>query len=331
MTDIFYPVAHRTDEEIAALKTRYESFDETVIPQVFRAHGFSAVSWVKPTSWGTSHVVYSVTVKERLEPLILRANIGYGKPEEYMLVEKLLTDRVRTLGIPVNKILSVDISRKNFTFDYQIQEKLVGIDVEDHFDGSQDSYDALSFQIGVYVATWGELVFDGFGRFDTTLSGTKPSMYDYMIVQLDTDIQFLVTAGIISMKQMIALRKLFETYKDVMRIQQSTLVHYDLADHNIMFDGVHTITGVFDWEAAVAGDPMLDLASAPTWKTHFPREQSLFDGYKSVRPLPEFFQEKIHIYRLRTMIWKMVYAIRSGILNQDRKKKFDAALLPFSL
>ena len=92
-----------------------------------------------------------------------------------------------------------------------------------------------------------------------------------------------------------------------------------------------TITGFFDWEAAVAGDPMLDLASAPTWKTHYPREEKIIEGYKSIRDLPEFFIEKMNIYRLRTMLWKMVYALRSGILNDDRKKRFEDSLNPFKL
>ena len=331
MTDIFYPVAHRTDAEIAVLKTRYESFNESVIPDVFREHGFTAVSWIRPTSWGTSHVVYSVTVKEFEAPLILRANIGYGSPEVYMLIEKLLTDKVSSLGIPVNKIHVVDISRKKFAFDFQIQEQLVGKDVEDHFDGSQESYDILSFQLGACIARWGALTFGGFGRFDASLNGTKKSMYDYMIVQLDADIEFLVTANIVSGAQAIALRKLFDTHKDVMYIKQSTLVHYDLADHNIMFDGKQTITGIFDWEAAVAGDPILDLASAPTWKTHFPRDQKLIEGYQSIRQLPDLYKEKINIYRLRTMIWKMVYAIRAGIMNAERKNKFDIAVSPYQL
>ena len=331
MTDIFYPVAHRTDAEIAVLKKRYELFDDSVIPEVFHEHGYTPVSWIRPASWGTSHVVYSVTVKEFEAPLILRANIGYGSSEVYMLVEKLLTDKVSLLGVPVNRILVVDISRKKFVFDFQIQEQLAGKDIEDHFDGSQESYDALSFQLGAYIARWGALSFDGFGRFDASLNGTKKSMYDYMIVQLDADIEFLVTANIVSGAQAIALRKLFETYKDVMYVKQSTLVHYDLADHNIMFDGSSKLTGIFDWEAAVAGDPILDLASAPTWKTHFPRDQKIIEGYQSVRQLPDLYREKINIYRLRTMIWKMVYAIRAGIMNADRKNKFDSAVSPFRL
>lgn len=338
MQDIFYPVAHRSDEEIAALKKRYELFDENLIPSIVRhSMGMTAVSWQKPESWSTSHVIYIVTVAERGRPVVIRANIGWGEPEVYMTVEKLITDQVATIGVPVNRILYVDVSRQEYPFDFQIQDMLEGSDIEGHFHGTRIEYDKLSFDLGVFVAKWGELEFEGFGRIDPqaaaggSLIGTKTAMYDYIVVRLDEDLRYLADAQVVSIAQADSIRKLFEVHKPVMQVKKGTLVQYDLADHNIMFDGVSTITGVFDWEAAVIGDPILDLASAPTWKTFHPREAKLIEGYRSVRALPSFFKEKMNIYRLRTMIWKMVYAIRSGILNDERKRKFDAALVPFKL
>jgi len=335
--DIYYPVAHRTQDEIDALKNRYDTFDETIIPAVMKSNGFTSVSWIKPTTWGTSHVLYIVTVKEQKEPLILRANIG-GTFEGMMVVEQLISREALKLNIPVNEILIADISRKQFSFDYQIQKKLKGKDIEDHFRGTQEEYDDLSFSIGKYVGQWGEISLTGFGRFDTysatkgELVGTKQSMHEYTIVRLDEDIRFLVDAELFAIAKADAIRKLFDQYKDPINAGSvSTLVHHDLADHNIMFDGKHTITGIFDWEAAVAGDPVLDLASAPTWKTHYPREEKMIEGYRSIRDLPDFFTEKMNIYRLRTMLWKMVYAIRAGILNKERKKRFVLSLTPFKI
>ena len=338
MSDIFYPVAHRLDEEIEALKNRYVTFNENVIPSLIKeACGMTAVSWKKPESWSTSHVIYIVTVAERARPVVIRANIGWGAPERYMQIEKLITDQVASHGIPVNRILHVDISRNQYPFDYQIQDMLEGHDIEGHFHGTRDEYDQLSFDLGRYVGLWGALEYDGFGRFDLSaasegrLVGTKSTMYDYIIVRLDEDITYLVDAEVISVGRGMAIRKLFEDHKPVIRVNKGTLVQYDLADHNVMFDGEKMITGVFDWEAAVVGDPVLDLASAPTWKTFFPREEKMIEGYRTVRDLPNFFKEKMAIYRLRTMLWKMVYAIRAGILNDDRKNKFEAALVPFRL
>jgi len=337
MHDIFYPVVHRSDEEIAALKLRYESFDTNLIPAMVRSLGLTAISWKKPESWSTSHVIYIVTVSERARPVVIRANIGWGEPERYMLVEKSITDQVATFGIPVNRILYVDVTRSVYPFDYQIQDMLEGVEIESSFHGARADYDQISFDLGRFVAMWGGLKLDGFGRFDEraalrgVLRGTKASMYEYIIVRLDEDLKYLFDARIFDAVNVQQVRKLFESHKAVMSVKGGTIVQYDLADHNIMFDGGRMITGIFDWEAAVVGDPMLDLASAPTWKTFFPREEKMIEGYRSVRDLPNFFKEKMAIYRLRTMIWKMVYAIRAGILTDDRKRKFDAALIPFKL
>jgi len=338
MNDIFYPVAHRSDEEIAALSERYDTFDESLIPMLVKESlGMTAVSWKKPDSWSTSHVIYMVTVAERERPVVLRSNIGWGEPETYMQIEKLITDEVAALSVPVNRILYVDISRKVHPFDYQIQDALEGVDIEDNFCGTRADYDQISFDLGRYIAMWGDLSFAQFGRFNQEaaqkgrLVGTKQSMYEYIIVRLDEDIRYLVDAEVLTIKRADEVRKLFERFKPIMSVNVGTLVQYDLADHNIMYDGKSEITGIFDWEAAVVGDPMLDIASVPTWKTHYPREKKLIEGYKTVRDLPNFWREKVDIYRLRTMLWKMVFAIRAGILDEGRKKKFEEALSPYKL
>ncbi|MEK9143677.1 MAG: aminoglycoside phosphotransferase family protein, partial [Patescibacteria group bacterium] len=201
---------------------------------------------------------------------------------------------------------------------------------------NKDEYDRMSFALGQYVARLGEIELDGFGRFDEdqvkkgNLIGTKKTFSGYIEVCLDDDLRFITDSGIITGKTATSLRKLFDQYRPVMDIPKGSLVHHDLADHNFMHVK-DRITGIFDWENAVVGDPVLDLASAPTWTTHFPREEKLLEGYKSVRVLPDHFGEKMHIYRLRTMIWKMVFAIRAGILNAKRRHRFIDALSPFGI
>lgn len=337
MNDIYYHHAHRSQIEIDVVKKRYDLFDVSHIPKIFKnALGLTATSWVRPDSYGTIHVIYRVAVKEHAKEYLLRANISIPNPEVEMKLEQLITDKVALLGIPVNRILYVDITRKDFPFDFQIHEVLPGVDVEDHFEGTKEDYDRMSFMLGTYVARLAELRFERFGRFaaqkihKNTLVGTKKSFPDYIAVLLDEDLRFLVDRGLLSIGKAETIQKIFGQYRSVMDIKHGSLVHHDLADHNFMHEG-DRITGIFDWENAVVGDPVLDLASCPTWTTHYPREEKLIEGYTSVRALPEHFQEKMHIYRLRTMIWKMVFALRAGILNEKRRQRFLDALLPFSV
>jgi aminoglycoside phosphotransferase (APT) family kinase protein len=105
----------------------------------------------------------------------------------------------------------------------------------------------------------------------------------------------------------------------------ASLVHHDLADHNLMYRA-DQLTGVFDWETAIAGDPILDLASCPTWKSHYDKRDALLAGYQSITSLPDDFEELEKLYRLRTMLWKGYYALRINIMNDARKQRVEAAL-----
>lgn len=117
MQDIYYAVAHRSQEQIDTFKSRYQDFDDKLIPDIFqKTLGLSVLSWMPSDSWGSSHIIYFVTIKDLKKPLVLRANTGWGEPEIVMLTEKLVTDKVLELGLKTNKILVVDVSRKSFPF-----------------------------------------------------------------------------------------------------------------------------------------------------------------------------------------------------------------------
>jgi len=339
MSDIYYAVAHRDQKEIDSFKTRYDEFDISVIPKIFKdALNLQVIDIKQSTSWGSSHVVYFVEIKGSAEKLVFRANLGFNKkPETVMKIEKLICEKVARLKVPTNKVLYVDVSRKKYPFDFQIQECLEGSDIENNFKGTKEDYDKLSFDLGKYIATYSKLQFEKFGRFDevaisnNVLIGSKKSFFDYITTCLEDDLKYLKDNQVISTSVNKKIIKLFDDYKPIINsVKKGSLVHHDLADHNIFFKG-NAITGIFDWEAAVVGDPILDVSSCTTWRTFYPREEKLVEGYQTVTELPEYFQEKMDIYRLRTMLWKIVYVIRINILNDFRKQMFLNSLKPFNL
>lgn len=339
MSDVYYTVAHRNQKEIDSFKNRYDNFNTSLIPTIFKKSlGYTVVNVQQSTSWGSSHVVYFVTIKNKDEPLVFRANLGFNKtPEIVMKVEKLICEAVAKLHVPTNKIIYVDISRKVYPFDFQIQECLEGSDIENNFKGTQKEYDKLSFDLGAYIAIYTQIKYDLFGKFDSKaidsdiLKGTKNTFYEYITTCLEQDLKFLTDYHVVSINTKKEILNLFNQHEPIINnVKKGSLVHHDLADHNIFFKN-NTITGIFDWEAAVVGDPVLDLSSCPTWRTIYPREETLIEGYKSITPLPKYFKEKMDIYRLRTMLWKTVYVIRMSIFNDARKQKFIDSLKPFKL
>jgi len=331
--DIYYAVAHRPEQEIKSFVSRYADFDESLIPHIFKqALGKKVVSHRRSKSGGSSHVVYFVRLDGHKEELVLRANTGINpEPEGVMEVERLITKQIADLGLTTNEILYTDISRQHFPFDFQIQKKLRGQDPEISFTGTQKDYDRLSYQLGEYVAKYHSLEYPLFGRFDLCsaqkgqLQGTKINFFAYLETCLADDLQKLVDFEVIKAGDFEKVLVYFADRRELINSAKGVLNHHDLADHNLMFDE-QGLVGVFDWEAAVVGDPVLDLASCPTWRTLYPREEELLAGYQSVRPLPGSFEEKKNVYFLRTMIWKMVYAIRMNILTPERKARFELAL-----
>ncbi|HYD35622.1 MAG TPA: aminoglycoside phosphotransferase family protein [Vitreimonas sp.] len=337
MSDIYYAVAHRPQTEIDTFKTRYEDFPALLIPEIFKTTmDLTVTTWRPSDSWGTSHVIYYVKTKELDRELILRANLGVSAPEAAMEIEKLVTDEVLKLGLKTNQILHADITRTRFPFDYQIEEVLEGEDPENHWTGTQAEYDQVSFDLGVYVATYHQLQFPGFGLFDAQsaqqgqLRGSKTSFFEYLTTCLESDLAKLKEFHVLNRNQVEGVKKVFIEREQLVNSTPCVLIHHDLADHNLLCVN-NKLSGVFDWETCGVGDPVLDLASCPTWRTHHPREEKLLEGYQTISKLPTDFNDRRDLYRLRTMLWKMVFAIRAGILNEDRKKKFYTALEPFSL
>ncbi len=339
--DFFYVGggASKTPEEVALLQKKYDLFDKNTINDIFKSVlNVTVKNIVKPSIVGLPHVTYFVEGSDG-EEYCFRANLGNEKPEIELVIEKLTSDLARKNDIKSNNILHVDCSRKKYSFDFQIQEKLSGENPEHNFRGTQKYYDKISFELGQIIAKLSLIQFDGFGRFDKNtaltenrLVTTMKSNYEYITLELDTQVEEILKAKLIDSKRADAILKVFIDSKELLDINQGSMVHYDLADHNLFYDPItFSIVGIFDWEAVCVSDPLLDLASAPTWKTLYERESVLIEGFKSITQLPDNYKERMDLYRLRTVIWKAVHNIRFNILNKERSERFYNALKPFGI
>ena len=337
--DIYYPNIHAySDKQLQAQTSRYAQFDTSVIPPIIKQELKLTVTKITPSSdWGSAHVIYFLKIKNSKQKLLFRANTGPKTPERYMLVEKLVTDRVAKFEVPVNKILVVDVSREKFPFDYQIQEKLPGQIIEGKFTGTKSEYDELSRQLGKFVAKYHILTFDNFGFFNEDhaaetgkLRGLQKSFYSYILNNLAEDIKELVQAKTISSSVGNNITKIFEENEKLCTLKRGSLIHHDLADHNITYQR-NKITGIFDWEVCGVGDPILDIASCLTWKTYHPRLKPFLEGYTQVTSLPKNFEEKKHLYVLRTILWKTVNGLKRNILTKARLSRLKDALLPYQI
>lgn len=330
--------ANRSQEDIEILKHKEDQFDQSLISELFKKElGEDVVDVKYSSSKALTHLVFFVKVKSGKE-FVLRANIGLGGPEIQLVIEKLATDLAIKAGVPSCKIVSVDVSRAKYPFDFQIQEKVEGIDPEVEFNGTKEQYDKLSFEIGQSIAKLSTVEIDGFGRFDESeamkgrLKGVNSSIAQYLSVNLENELNNICGLGIFSTKLADSVKNVFEKRKSLFTCTKGCLTHYDIADHNLKYDpATFSLTGLLDWEAAVSCDPLMDIASCPTWKTLYERESHVIAGFKSLKALPDNFQEKIDLFRLRTIIWKTDHNVRFGIHSESKLARIESALKPFGL
>lgn len=85
---------------------------------------------------------------------------------------------------------------------------------------------------------------------------------------------------------------------DGMTVERPVLAHCDFGPNNVFRDD-GGVTGVIDWEWGLAADPVYDLVRAERlFRTgrHDETRQSLLEGYRSVRPVPEGYERREAIY-----------------------------------
>lgn len=327
---VFYFNTHRSLELVKNLENRYKDFSAHVIQEIFKEVLGLEVTNVRPSSnYGTGHVIYFVSAGS--QELVFRANTGIEQPEHYMCLEQKFNELYSSAGIPVGTLVHADCSRLKYDFDYQILHVLPGKDLETEWTGSEEEYKKICFQLGQIVAQQYLCPVQGFGRFkkgDDQLRGHYASAFDYVMAYLDYDIAVLKDKSIIDASFADSLTSYFTNLRDFFdKDTQGYLVHHDLADHNIRYSG-DSIVAVFDWENAVSFDPISELGSAHTWLSHyqFKREEMVKGFVDKLGYKPENLDKKVSIYFLRTMIWKLSFALRREKFTDRHKQLWQQAL-----
>jgi aminoglycoside phosphotransferase (APT) family kinase protein len=327
--EIYYFNTHRSTDDVLALQKRYEIFNkkygEKAVTEIVENILNTKVLIVRQDgNFGTGHVIFFIETENG--NFVFRANIGIKEREFYMDLENIFNTLYEKAKIPVGKVLHADTSREKYDFDFQIMEILPGKDLETEWDkenGTKEEYDSISFELGQIVARQYKVPVNGWGRFldKKDLEGSMNTAFEYLTAYLEYDLDVILKAGIFSETQAKSIKTFFENNKYIFdEMSQAFLIHHDLADHNIRYE-MEKIKAIFDWENAVAFDPVCELGSAPTWICHHPRKETMIKGFifemeRLGLEIPKYFYEKIAIYFLRTMIWKIAFAIKGNRLKE---------------
>jgi aminoglycoside phosphotransferase (APT) family kinase protein len=239
------------------------------------------------TGGGNSGVFDVATTSGRAVVVKVYSEIFDWKLEKELYVY----DRVRKQGLdlPMAEILAADDSKSLIPNNVVVMTKREGWHVLSLLDELSDrDLESINRQIGVLLRTLHEVTFDAFGYIGTTgVFEPHPTNDAYMRFQFEKKLREFGELG-----GREELRRMIERYVaervELLAGPGAALCHDDCHEGNILVlpsgDGWR-ISGLLDFENAVAGDPLLDLAKVHCYSRR-PSEgrlTALVDGYGPVR------------------------------------------------
>lgn len=321
---------------------------------------------LSPGAGQGNHLTWNAEVDGK--PLFIRVENGPEK-DAHLAVESALLDRVRAVDVVTPKVFGCDVTRSRVPFAWQALERIEAPDLNQWFKQGTLEVPKIAFEIGVAVAKWQAIKFEGFGvlhmvgweghadhvlkapkltshDFPTlgrsvedrgppkpsgslakgilevaaqnapnlpNLQGYRASYADYFHLRLDEHLHFLAKRGFLSNADGILTE--IENHRTLLDLAPGCLVHKDLALWNIL--GTESqICDFIDFDDSIAGDSMDDLSLLACFHDEAFLRRA-FEGYQSIRQLPQDHLRRFWLHLLRNMIVKAVIRVGAGYFERD--------------
>jgi len=239
-----------------------------------------------------------------------------GLPALGFAVEMAASHAAAARGVPTARIVHVDLSRRHLPVDLQIAQEASGTPLGR--DASPDVLEAL----GRTIARLHAIRCSGFGPLDPEvppgdgpLRGLRTSWPEFVRTNLDEHVAHCRRLGALSPTDAAFATTCLRDA--ALLTTESVLLHGDLANPNVLVEGAQ-VHALLDWEDALAGDPVFDLACWGTFVGNHERRAAMLRGYRSVTTLPDDFEFRYWLYHLRIMLAKTVHRSRFGYVATDR-------------
>jgi aminoglycoside phosphotransferase (APT) family kinase protein len=260
---------------------------------------------------GTFHLVHRAELDDGRR-IVVRSSLPDIWPiDETLYAEQALYPVLSAHGIDCPRIHAVSVGdRRCAPFDFIVMDEVRGTPLSDLPDSEQDDAGILR-RVGRAVRRIHDVTGRGFGPLvlpatGDVLSGRRPSWRHHVQVRLAAHIDACVDTALISSIEAGEVHRLFRECP-VAEHPVPRLLHADLGGHNI-FLHENRVAAIIDWEDAMLGDPLFDVAM---WMTFQPqrRHDAFLQGYGLARG-NLCVDRTLAILYLRIMIAKAVHRTR---------------------
>jgi aminoglycoside phosphotransferase (APT) family kinase protein len=253
---------------------------------------------------GTFHRLFRAD--SSVGPMVLRASVPLDGTDWGLWLDGRLHGLSQGLGgLPGPRIHGIEAASDDVPFDFEVMDEVPGTCLRD-LDGDDPAMESALEAVGRALAGVHRVRGDGFGPIaagETELRGLHRSWREYFLLRLPQHVD--VAESLLEHPS-----RLIERAHTLSLPEESALLHCDLGSHNLFVeDGA--VSAILDWEDAVLGDPVFDLA---LWATFQPRRRhaAMLRGYYGDRPRPPDLEPRFWLYFARVTLAKVVHRLRFG-------------------
>lgn len=307
------------DATLAGLRSMNDAalgIDDAFLGEARHAFGMTpSAQIVRSENQGTFHRLYDVR-DDAAKPRLLRiAALAGPSSAEVMAVECEVMDAVRSAGFPVPACEFREIAHAGEKRGVHLLDRAAGVSLTT-LDGDEERMLGALGGVARFLASlhavhgegFGPVSLDAFRGEGSRLAGLHPRWDDYILVRLDDHLRACEEHCDITRGESADIAARFASARPALQGQASALLHGDPGSHNFMVDE-SGIRAVIDWEDALLGDPLFDLASLCTFHPER-RHAAIWSAYGAVLPPGGDAWMRFWLYFLRIALAKTVHRAR---------------------
>ncbi|MBV9581380.1 MAG: aminoglycoside phosphotransferase family protein [Chloroflexi bacterium] len=249
-----------------------------------------------------NYVVAAVACQSPTAQLIVKLEVPGQRPNRHLDVMATIARLVRRhTTAPTFDVVAVDVSRRDWPWEYLIVTHLPGITWQSLYPTLQTPERASAQrQIGRSAAALHALRFDAFGELDPAGSVANGTA-------VVAALQQRALRRISTPRYRHVMLEVLETRSGMFGDESAaTLCHEDLNPNNLVFelhDGQPVLSGILDFESAWASTGESDLARLELW--WFTRGTAIRDGYTELGAISDSYPTRRPVLQL---LWCLEYA-----------------------
>jgi Ser/Thr protein kinase RdoA (MazF antagonist) len=290
---------------VASDPAQLPAVTEDGIRSIWAAHRLGPVTHITQPLGGVRNLCFYVN-----DSFVVRFNTQDRGSAKFQN-ERVAYDLLAQQSLPVPQVLVLDDSHTVTSYDFSITTRLPGQPLALGWQLlPADQLHTLIYAIGQCLARIHACTFPAFGKLHSlTYTSWADYVYDYVerYLRPANDMHLLDTALRTAIE-----RSLDRAMSDFARVTQPALVHCDFHYENILHMNGH-LSGVLDFEWALAGDPAYDFMIGDVRERMVPHSEAAFvAGYQSIRSFSPNHQRRVHWYQLYLQLEEAVTYQRMG-------------------